>query len=395
MTITTDDSGQATGSFTVPPVTTGTKLVEAVGDQGTLGTSTFTGKGTITTEERRRVTTITTRRFDPLAQTFTLEEGRHIGGIDLWFDVIGTKRVVVQVRTTQLGLPTQVVLAQRAVQPDAIKADGHTRIQWSPVWLDAGVEFAVVLLTDDAETSVRIAELGKYDSSSKRWITSQPYHVGVLLSSSNAVTWTPHQNRDLTFRLLAAKFTEQKRSVDLGELDVENASDLMALANVERISSDTDVVFTFTDEDGNETQLSEDMPLELKQRLKGKIHVKALLSGNDKNSTVLYPGIQIVSGDVSHTADYITRAIPAGNNTKIHITYEAELTGTADVIAYVQTGKEFQKVDISSTENIGDQWVERNHILKHFNEQETRVKLVLSGDDQNRPKVRNLRVVIT
>ncbi|MFP3030850.1 MAG: hypothetical protein ACEY3M_06775, partial [Wolbachia sp.] len=39
---------------------------------------------------------------------------------------------------------------------------------------------------------------------------------GVLLSSSNASTWTPHQNLDLTFRLLAAKFSEVSHVVDLG-----------------------------------------------------------------------------------------------------------------------------------------------------------------------------------
>ncbi len=42
-------------------------------------------KKTITIEERRRV--IAARRIDPLAQTFTLNESRHIGGIELWFGV--------------------------------------------------------------------------------------------------------------------------------------------------------------------------------------------------------------------------------------------------------------------------------------------------------------------
>lgn len=59
-----------------------------------------------------------------------------------------------------------------------------------------------------ADTAIKVAELGKYDAVNSRWVTSQSYQVGILLSSSNASTWTLHQNLDLTFRLLAAKFTE-------------------------------------------------------------------------------------------------------------------------------------------------------------------------------------------
>ncbi|MBX3457029.1 MAG: hypothetical protein KF820_01535 [Candidatus Paracaedibacteraceae bacterium] len=408
MPLVADNSGKIKGKFTVPAnVPAGTKLVQFIGNQGSYGEATYTGRGIITTEERRRVTVITDirrnettvvlTRFDPLAQTFTLSESRHIGGIDLWFSNRGTKRVVVQIRDTSLGMPTQTVLAEGSIMPASINLNGtSTQITWQPVWLEAGHEYAIVLLTDDGDAAVRVAELGKYDAAHARWVTSQPYQVGVLLSSSNASTWTPHQNRDLTFRLLGARFTENKRTVDLGSVTATSVSDLITLANVERVASDTDVQFTLTEQDGTEHKLSDDLPIALRARVTGPLSVKALLSGSALRSPVLYPGIQIVLGNMSETADYVTRAITAGSNSKISITYEALMTGTADVKVYIQKADgTWQSVDLTTGKAVGDNWVERIHILSSFSATETRVKLVLSGNILYRPKVRSLRVVIT
>ena len=408
MPLVADNSGKIRGKFTVPAnVPAGTKLVQFIGNNGNYGEATYTGRGIITTEERRRVTVITDirrnettvvlTRFDPLAQTFTLSESRHIGGIDLWFSNRGAKRVVVQIRDTSLGMPTQNVLAEGSIMPASINTNGTaTRLTWQPVWCEAGHEYAIVLLTDDANTAVRVAELGKYDATHARWVTSQPYQVGVLLSSSNASTWTPHQNRDLTFRLLGARFTENTRTVDLGSVTATSVSDLITLANVERVASDTDVQFTLTEQDGTEHKLSDDLPIALRARVTGPLSVKALLSGSAPRSPVLYPGIQIVLGNMSETADYVTRAITAGSNSKVSITYEALMTGTADVKVYIQKADcTWQLVDLTNGKAVGDSWVERTHILSSFSANETRVKLVLSGNILYRPKVRSLRVVIT
>lgn len=408
MPLVADNSGKIKGKFTVPAnVPAGTKLVQFIGNKGNYGEATYTGRGIITTEERRRVTVITDirrnettvvlTRFDPLAQTFTLSESRHIAGVDLWFSNRGTKRVVVQIRDTSLGMPTQTVLAEGSIMPASINTNGTaTRLTWQPVWCEAGHEYAIVLLTDDANTAVRVAELGKYDATNARWVTSQPYQVGVLLSSSNASTWTPHQNRDLTFRLLGARFTENTRTVDLGSVTATSISDLIALANVERVASDTDVQFTLTEQDGTEHKLSDDLPIALRARVTGPLSVKALLSGSALRSPVLYPGIQIVLGNMSETADYVTRAITAGSNSKVSITYEALMTGTADVKVYIQKADStWQLIDLTTGKAVGDSWVERTHILSSFSATETRVKLVLSGNILYRPKVRSLRVVIT
>lgn len=395
--IAADNKGKITGKFTVPKNTpAGIKLVQFFGNQGSYGEATYTGKKTITIEERRRV--FSSKRVDPLAQTFMLDESRHIGGVDLCFTNKGTKRVVVQIRETAVGMPSQTVIAERTIESKDINVNGTaTRVTWSPVWCEAEREYAIVLLTDDPNTAVKIAELGKYDAVNSRWVTSQPYQVGVLLSSSNASTWTPHQNLDLTFRLLAAKFTENSTTINLGKITANNTSDLIALANVEKVSFDTNAEFILTEQDGKEHFLSDNLPLALRSRLSGELTVKATLKGSKERSPVLYPGLQLVLGNVGESADYVTRSIPAGSNTKITITYDALIPGTADVKAYVQKNveREWQLVNLTTGKPIGDNWVERTHMLTNFNANETRIKLVLSGTVQYRPKVKNLRVIVT
>ncbi len=77
-----NNQGQISGKIKIPAnIPAGTKLVQFYGDKGSYGEATYTGKKTITIEERRRV--IAARRVDPLAQTFTLNESRHIGAVVL------------------------------------------------------------------------------------------------------------------------------------------------------------------------------------------------------------------------------------------------------------------------------------------------------------------------
>ena len=188
-----------------------------------------------------------------------------------------------------------------------------TCLAWGRPWI------CIVFLTDDGDAAVRVAELGKYDATHARWVTSQPYQVGDLLSSSNASTWTPHQNRDGPSKFwshfsVTHAFAENTRTVDLGS--VTSVSDLIALANVERVASDIDVQHTLKEQDGTEHKLSDDMPIALQARVTGPLGVKALLSGSALRSPVVYPDIQIVLGKYVWNGRLRTRAITAGSKVK-------------------------------------------------------------------------------
>jgi hypothetical protein len=223
MPITANGAGQVTGSFTIPAnVPVGTKRVTFLGDQGSFGAGRFVGEGTIITRTQRRVTrTIETRFFDPLAQTFRLDAGRHVTGVDFKFTAKGSSgnKVYLEIRETELGLPNAITLAEGVIQGSAITVNAWNKITLTrPVYLDAGVEYSMILLTDDAIHGVALAELGKYDSAAQQFVTSQPYTIGTLLKSSNATTWTPVQEADLTFRMYGANFTSTTRTIDLGQL---------------------------------------------------------------------------------------------------------------------------------------------------------------------------------
>lgn len=113
MPIVANRDGVAEGKFTVPAgIPSGTVEIALTGSQGSRGTATYTSSGTIETQQRR-VVKVVRAYYDPLAQTFALEEGRHIGGVDLWFKAKGTSRVQVQIRETTRDSRIKMLLLKR------------------------------------------------------------------------------------------------------------------------------------------------------------------------------------------------------------------------------------------------------------------------------------------
>ncbi|WMN59286.1 hypothetical protein NI389_13860 [Pseudoalteromonas xiamenensis] len=393
-----NQQGILTGRFTVPSgVPAGSKAVRFVGAGGSSGSASYVGSGEIRVETLRQVNAIVTERFDPLAQTFTLEQSRFVAGIELWFKALGTKPVQVQIREVQQGFPTQTILARSELPAAALKLnDEATLFTFSPVFLQAAQEYAIVVLSDDATHSVAIAELGKYDKH-KGWVTSQPYQVGVLLSSSNASTWTPHQDRDLSFKLKAARFTQRERTVELGAIDVDQATDLMALSVVERPNAQTRVEFLFNSEDGvvAERAAEEWQAIALTQTISGKVNVAARLTGTDELSPVVFAGTQCAVGRTADQATYITRAIASKVNGNLTVSYEAHLPSKAKVLVFVQQGEEWRPVSTLQNQNLGGGWIQTDHRLTALSSSLVRVKLILQGQPNARPRIRNLRVFST
>ena len=396
-------SGLLTGSFQIPQaIPAGAKLVEFLGAGGSYGSATYVGRGQIVTETRRRILTTVVNRWDPLAQTFTLPERRIIGGLELWFTAKGgSAPVIVQIRETQVGMPTTTVLTEGRLAASSIKTDGNpTRITLDPVALEANREYAIVVLTDDANHAVSVAELGKYDPRTG-WVTAQPYQIGVLLSSSNGITWTAHQTQDLTFRLLGCRFTQQSKTVSLGQYTVTNLSDLMALAGVERPAAGTDVQFLATDAQGRTVTLSEDQGLALAEKLSGNLAVSAKLTGTETASPLLYPGTQLVFGTLEAAGDYLSRAIPAAATFNVSVTFDALTPGTSSVAVQAESGTpgSFSDLALDKGVEVGNGWVERTYkatgLVGVGADRTTHVKLALAGTPAHRPFVRRLRVIVT
>jgi len=165
------------------------------------------------------------RRFDPLAQTFTVDQatGVFITSVEAFFQSKDdTLPVICELRTVETGLPTSKVLPFAQITLDSnlvnISQDASISTKFtfeSPVYLTGETEYCVVLLSDSTNYNAWIARMGEVDISTRNLpdaqqtiITQQPY-LGSLFKSQNGGTWDPSQYEDLKMTLNKAVFNTQ------------------------------------------------------------------------------------------------------------------------------------------------------------------------------------------
>lgn len=386
------------GKFKIPPgVPSGTKSVRFTGRAGSHAEAVFTGQGQLL---ERSMVKITVQLYDPLAQTFTLGATREICGTKLWFSAVGDQDVQVQLREVTGGVPSRSILAECVLKPAQLSADitaaKPTQAQWAPVLLESGVEYAIVVLTNDATTALAVAELGGWDAARAQWVTSQPYSVGVLLSSSNASTWTPHQTRDMAFELLATEHTANTRTIELGSIAVQDATDLMVQAGAMLPAADAQLVFAMQLEDGTTLEAAAGQPVQLASRYSGNVAVRAKLSGNTNHAAHLLPGMQLVAGSLQATGDYISPAINAGTNVTLNVVAEAVLPAGSALAVQMQAegSSAWTNVPYLSTSPQTAGVLELSYRLTGISAERLRVRLVLTGSHGARPQVTNLRAIV-
>lgn len=406
-----DAGGRLRAKFKIPAgVPAGTKTVALEGSGGSSASALFTGQGTAVAREAQQVTKVWYQRVDPLAQTLTLSVPTQVAGVDLWFTerngAVGAS-VLVQLRETDHSYPSPRILAETRVKTvDMAPAGQSTRVTWPPVLLDANTEYALVLLCDDAITAAAIAELGKWDKSTGRWVTSQPYQVGVLLSSSNAATWTPHQAADLTFGLLGVSYQKAEHLIDLGSTAVTDVTDLMVSAHVHQPTATATGDFVLTLDDKTQHTAAPGQVVRLPQRYSGKVNVQARLRGSSSLGAVLEPSVQLVAGSLQTSGDYVSPLITAGGTCRVRVILEANLpdgsacsvqvqavTGTNTGNGVGTTGA-WVSVPYNSQSPHQVGVLELTYELASIDADRLRVRLSLNGTHTQRPTVHNLRVVI-
>ena len=159
---------------------------------------------------------------DPLAQTFFVDDitGVYLSRIELFFQSKAQNLpVVLQIRETRLGTPTNVIIPFSEVILDPnqvnISEDGTTPTSFvfpSPVYLSGRTEYALVVLSDVTSYNVWISRFGEADvttlatEAGQVLVTEQPL-LGSLFKSQNASVWTPSQYEDLKFNIYRCNFT--------------------------------------------------------------------------------------------------------------------------------------------------------------------------------------------
>lgn len=229
-----DSKGAASGIFSIPnndtkSFPTGSivfRMTDSPTDDRegltTEGEAVFTSQGSLESRQKTSTTNISIRRVwqqrrnvDPIAQTFRVTEagGCFLSKVDVFFNKKSrTLPVTLQLRPVKDGLPTNEVLPFGEVKLnfDQVSADATgvtptTFVFSDPIYLEEGLEYAIVLISDSQDYEVFISTMGQKMLDRNEMVAKQP-HLGVLLSSSNASTWTPHQLDDLKFNLYKATF---------------------------------------------------------------------------------------------------------------------------------------------------------------------------------------------
>ena len=166
--------------------------------------------------------TVVGEYFDPLAQSFlitaendngTNSDGVYVTGGEVYFKTKDPSiPVTVQIRTMRDGTPTTQVVpfGQVNIQSNDVNLsdDGSVATEFkfpTPVYLQTGYEYALVLISPTEKYLAFITRMGEEDLLLKAVYNKQPY-LGSLFKSQNQSTWTPSQLEDLKFKLNKAKF---------------------------------------------------------------------------------------------------------------------------------------------------------------------------------------------
>lgn len=169
-----------------------------------------------------------TRRLDPLAQTFVIdeEEGVFLTKVAVYFKSkpTGNKTpspVVLEIRPVENGYPSSsavvpgsmVVLTPNQVntvsaQTEAGVLSTPTYFTFDePVYLNGETEYCIVLLSDSNDYNVYVAQADAFVLGSEQKRIGRQPSMGSLFKSQNARTWEPDQTKDLTFKLYRANFS--------------------------------------------------------------------------------------------------------------------------------------------------------------------------------------------
>lgn len=213
-TLRANSDGSFKGKIRVIPKTPCGSVEVRLQSSRASGSATYTALGRKQTVQDTVLTTkIVVSPVDPIAETFEFESDTILTKLGLFFAAKDdTKSALIQIRNTVNGYPGQICYAEAILRTGDVQvsenASKETEVVFhQPVYCKANEQYAICVLSDSPNYELFTATLGKQDIATREFITTQPYTAGVLFSSSNAKTWTAHQDQDLKFKLYRAQYT--------------------------------------------------------------------------------------------------------------------------------------------------------------------------------------------
>ena len=232
-----DEYGNIGFEFQIPANTfkTGERTIRLINNnlndvqaQDSIGEAKYTAIGQIQTKQEtilttrsiqnQRVTTRTGYRYDPVAQSFFIEDiaypqGFHISSVDVYFrSKSQTVPVTLQIRRNVNGYPESdptIPFAEVVLRPEQVNTSANASVATNfvlpgAIHLTPG-EYSIVILANSQDYEVFVAEMGQTVIGGTTRVDKQPY-IGSLFKSQNASTWDAVQNQDLKFKIWRAQF---------------------------------------------------------------------------------------------------------------------------------------------------------------------------------------------
>lgn len=170
---------------------------------------------------------------DPLAQTFLVDEagGVIITKVDVFFKAVDESiPVKMEIRTVDNGYPTNTIvpLAEKSLVLSTVAnasedASVATTFEFdTPVYLNQGREYAIVLKSASNAFRVYTSKLGENEIGTTNRISKQPT-LGSLFKSQNGTTWSASQLEDLKYTMYRASFDDTSGNLNTGSVVLNNA----------------------------------------------------------------------------------------------------------------------------------------------------------------------------
>jgi len=435
-TQTADANGRIVVSVTIPSnIPTGARKVKAEGFADSFAEAIFVGQGTIDIATMRTVTLVARKAPtvkqptippstvvqnitvinqitqpvvnweperehgdsapDPLAQTFTLPEPRHILGMNFRFTAIGDRKNGVRIQLARVlnGYPTNEVLAETFISMATIQVGDLVQARFAaPVFCPADREFCFVILTADPTHAVAISRLGDIDTVTQTRVSSQPYTVGVLLSSANRLTWTPHQDADLHFQVVAAKFAPVARTVNLWTGAFNQVSDLLVRGTIEIPTDAARFRYELVRASGQVIPLAPGQTWEFAEYITETVTLRAVLEGSATISPVLYPGTLLIGGRIRTEGTYVTRLFKMGSAVRVAALFAAFQPAGSTITVECDSGDDaWQALSPVSSDILGGGWNEPKYEKASFTAAQGRIRITVTGGPAARASIARLR----
>lgn len=446
-TLKADADGNIGCRFTIPPnQPAGNNIVDVVGaslySAGSRASALISSQGTLqTTVKTTTITTyvITTQYVvdttyiesqpaptpapqicgcpppcDPIAQTFSAPYATYITSIDLFFTQkpstgnLKSNFVSVQIRNVVDGLPGKTILgASTRLYPSTVNVNtagtaATTFMLEAPVYVDRNTEYCFVVLCDSEMYSIAIARVGDRDPIFG-YVNSNP-NSGVLLTSANAITWSPEQNADIKFLLRSTKFTENA-VVDYGTMSFTQARSRFEYSVTSGVpNSMCNIMYEYSLDGSRWLPMPNGLEINIRQMV-NSVHLRATLvvSANKLVAPVLYKDARFIAYNWVMSGAYVNRTVQVGTSAAryIHVWFNAYIpTGTCTVTPKVKVdGGPYINMSIVPADTIvyGDGYAEYHYSYDHtagFTDSQIKVDMTTS-DQAITPVIYGLREVVS